>query len=98
MLCKLVWRFYRNNQKLAETNNIRIGAAQVDNEIKRRYLEKTMLSGFPKGETEFVAFCDFCSKKLGKIPVASFQELLLNYSMINSRKAAKWSNQLLVNR
>ncbi len=36
----------------------------VDNKIKRAYLEKNMLVSFGKGKNDFVAFCDFCNKKL----------------------------------
>lgn len=36
----------------------------LDNKIKRAYLEKNMLVGFRKGKNNFVAYCDFCNKKL----------------------------------
>jgi hypothetical protein len=37
---------------------------ELDNKIKRAYLEKDMLVSFGKGINGFVAFCDFCNKKL----------------------------------
>ena len=35
----------------------------MDNDIKRAYLEKSMLGSFGTGKRWFVVFCDFCKKK-----------------------------------
>ena len=50
----------------------------MDNEIKRHYLEKNMLSPFKKGKTDFVAFCDFCDKKLNGSIYVSKNNLAYN--------------------
>ena len=43
----------------------------MDNKIKRVHLEKNMLISFKKGKNDFIAFCDFCNKKLsGSIRVS----------------------------
>jgi hypothetical protein len=36
----------------------------LDDKIKRAYLEKNMLVSFLTGKNDFVAYCDFCNKKL----------------------------------
>jgi hypothetical protein len=43
----------------------------LDNDIKRAYLEKSMLVSFGTGKSGFVASCDFCKKKFnGTIKVS----------------------------
>lgn len=43
----------------------------MDNEVKRAYLEKNMLSSFAIGKHQFVAYCDFCRKKFeGSIKIS----------------------------
>lgn len=36
----------------------------LDNDLKRQYLEKNMLVSFVKGKNNFVTYCDVCKKKL----------------------------------
>ena len=36
----------------------------MDNKIKRAHLQKNMLISFKIGKNDFIAFCDFCKKKL----------------------------------
>ena len=36
----------------------------MDNNVKREYLEKNMLVSFGTGKSRFVAFCDFCRKRI----------------------------------
>jgi ribosomal protein L44E len=44
---------------------------QLDNEIKRAYLEKNMLTSFGTGKHRFVTYCDFCRKKFeGSIKIS----------------------------
>jgi hypothetical protein len=43
----------------------------LDNEVKRAYLEKNMLTPFSKGNNRFMVFCDFCKKKFhGSIKIS----------------------------
>ena len=38
----------------------------MDNKIKRAHIEKNVLISFKKGKNDFIAFCDFCNKKLNE--------------------------------
>jgi hypothetical protein len=56
----------------------------LDNRVKRAYLEKTMLIGFREGKNSFVAFCNFCNKKLSGSIRISKNNLPYEIKVINA--------------